>query len=93
MSKTIIPGAVGVIEGAMVIDMKNLPGTQIKSMVKDELQQFLEEQGFRRLKNKSLVDLRRIWLGFMYEDFFYLLIVKLNHCIVELNALDSGLGA
>ncbi len=55
----------------MVIDMKNLPGTQIKSMGKDELQQFLEEQGFRRLKNKSLVDLRRVWLGFMYEDFFY----------------------
>ena len=58
-------------DNLMIIDMKNLPGTQIKSMGKDELQEFLEGQGFRRLKNKSLVDLRRIWLGFMYEDFFY----------------------
>jgi hypothetical protein len=38
--------------------MNNLPGTQIKSMGKEELQQFLEDQGFRRLNNKSLVDLR-----------------------------------
>jgi hypothetical protein len=58
-------------DNLMVIDMNNLPGTQIKSMSKEELQQFLEDQGFRRLNNKSLVDLRRIWLGFMYEDFFY----------------------
>jgi hypothetical protein len=58
-------------DNLMVIDMNNLPGTQIKSMGKEELQQFLEDQGFRRLNNKSLVDLRRIWLGFMYEDFFY----------------------
>jgi hypothetical protein len=58
-------------DNLMIIDMKNLPGTQIKSMGNDELQEFLEGQGFRRLKNKSLVDLRRIWLGFMYEDFFY----------------------
>jgi hypothetical protein len=58
-------------DNLMVIDMNNLPGTQIKSMSKEELHQFLEDQGFRRLNNKSLVDLRRIWLGFMYEDFFY----------------------
>jgi hypothetical protein len=58
-------------DNLMVIDMNNLPGTQIKSMGKDELQQFLEDQGFRRLNNKSLVDLRRVWLGFMYDDFFY----------------------
>ena len=47
-------------------------------MDKDELQQFLEDQGFRRLKNKSLVDLRRVWLGFMYEDFFYTMHKKTN---------------
>ena len=58
-------------DNLQVIDMKNLPGKQIKSMGKEELQEFLESQGFRRLNNKSLVDLRRIWLGFMYEDFFY----------------------
>jgi hypothetical protein len=46
-------------DNLMVIDMNNLPGTQIKSMGKEELQQFLEDQGFRRLNNKSLVDLRR----------------------------------
>lgn len=54
-----------------IIDMKNLPGTMIKHMAKAELQDYLHDQGFRRLQNKSLVDLRRIWLGFMYEDFFY----------------------
>jgi hypothetical protein len=58
-------------DNLMVIDMNNLPGTQIKSMGKEELHQFLKDQGFRRLNNKSLVDLRRIWLGFMYDDFFY----------------------
>jgi hypothetical protein len=58
-------------DNLMVIDMNNLPGTQIKSMGKEELQQFLEDQGFRRLNNKSLVDLRRVWLGFMYDNFFY----------------------
>ena len=40
-------------DNLMVIDMKNLPGTQIKSMDKDELQQFLEEQGFRRIKKQK----------------------------------------
>jgi hypothetical protein len=53
------------------IDMNNLPGKQIKNMDTEELRLFLQEQGFRRLQNKSLVELRRIWLGFMYEDFFY----------------------
>jgi hypothetical protein len=65
-------------DNLQTIDMKNLPGTQIKGMDVEELRQFLEDQGFKRLKNKSLVDLRRIWLGFMYEDFFYTMHKKTN---------------
>ena len=65
-------------DNLQTIDMKNLPGKQIKNMGTEELREFLEEQGFRRLKNKSLVELRRIWLGFMYEDFFYTMHKKTN---------------
>ncbi len=39
------------------IDMNNLPGKQIKNLDTEELRVFLEEQGFRRLQNKSLVEL------------------------------------
>ena len=42
---------------------------------------------FRR---QSFTDLK---LNLLLCDFFYLLIMKLNHCIVELDALDSGLRA
>ncbi len=71
-------------DNLQTIDMKNLPGTQIKNMDAEELRQFLEDQGFKRLKNKSLVDLRRIWLGFMYEDFFYTIMENIfgRHCFM-----------
>lgn len=65
-------------DNLQIIDMKNLPGTQIKHMDKEELYEHLESQGFRRLRGKSLVELRRIWLGFMYEDFFYTMHKKTN---------------
>jgi hypothetical protein len=38
----------------------------------------MDAVGFQRLKGKSLVDLRRIYLGFMYDDFFYSMHKKTN---------------
>lgn len=60
-------------DNLFVIDMNNLPGTMVKHMDKAELHDYLHDQGFKRLQNKSLIDLRRIWIGFMYEDFFYIM--------------------
>ncbi len=55
----------------MVIDVKNLPGKQIKYMKQDELHDYMDALGFQRLKGKSLIDLRRIYLAYFYDDFFY----------------------
>ena len=56
---------------AAIINMKNLPGKQIKNYDKQELIEYLDAQGFRRLQGKNLVELRRIWLAYMYDNFFY----------------------
>ncbi len=58
-------------ENHMVIDVKNLPGKQIKYMKQDELHDYMDALGFQRLKGKSLIDLRRIYLAYFYDDFFY----------------------
>jgi hypothetical protein len=65
-------------ENTAIINVKNLPGNTIKSMEKDELYDYMDAVGFQRLKGKSLVDLRRIYLGFMYDDFFYSMHKKTN---------------
>jgi hypothetical protein len=65
-------------ENTAIIDVKNLPGNAIKNMDKDELYDYMDAVGFQRLKGKSLVDLRRIYLGFMYDDFFYSMHKKTN---------------
>jgi len=58
-------------ENTAIIDVKNLPGKQIKNYDKQELIEYLDAQGFRRLQGKNLVELRRIWLAYMYDNFFY----------------------
>lgn len=60
------------------IDMNNLPGRMIKHLDKQELIEYLDSQGFKNLKNKSIIDLRRIWLAYMYNDFFYTMHQKTN---------------
>lgn len=53
------------------INLNNLPGTEIKHLDKQELIEYLDVRGFRRLQGKSIVDLRRVWLAYMYDGFFY----------------------
>ena len=65
-------------ENYNMIDVHNLPGTQIKDMAKDELYDYMDAVGFRRLKGKSLVELRKIYLAYMYDDFFYTMHQKTN---------------
>ena len=65
-------------ENYNIIDVHNLPGTQIKDMAKDELYDYMDAIGFRRLKGKSLVELRKIYLAYMYDDFFYTMHQKTN---------------
>lgn len=60
------------------IDMKNLPGKEIKKLDKQELLEYLDVRGFRRLKGKNIVELRRIWLAYMYDNFFYTMHKKTN---------------
>lgn len=54
-----------------IIDINNLPGNDIKHLAKDELIDYLDVRGFSRLKDKNIVDLRRMYLAFMYDRFFY----------------------
>ena len=60
------------------IDMKNLPGKEIKNLDKQELLEYLDVRGFRRLEGKNIVELRRIWLAYMYDNFFYTMHKKTN---------------
>lgn len=60
------------------IDMKNLPGKEIKNLDKQELLEYLDVRGFRRLEGKNIVELRRIWLAYMYDSFFYTMHKKTN---------------
>ncbi len=60
------------------IDMKNLPGKEIKKLDKQELLEYLDVRGFRRLEGKNIVELRRIWLAYMYDSFFYTMHKKTN---------------
>jgi hypothetical protein len=60
------------------IDMKNLPGKDIKKLDKQELLEYLDVRGFRRLEGKNIVELRRIWLAYMYDSFFYTMHKKTN---------------
>jgi hypothetical protein len=65
-------------ENTAIIDVKNLPGKQIRNMDKHELHDYMDAVGFQRLQGKSLVELRRIYLAFMYDDFFYSMHKKTN---------------
>ena len=65
-------------ENYNMIDVHNLPGNQIKDMAKDELYDYMDALGFRRLKGKSLVELRKIYIAYMYDDFFYTMHQKTN---------------
>jgi hypothetical protein len=65
-------------ENHMAIDVKNLPGKQIKYMKQGELHDYMDALGFQRLKGKSLIDLRRIYLAYFYDDFFYSMHKKTN---------------
>ena len=60
------------------IDMNNLPGKEIKKLDKKELIEFLDARGFRRLQGKNIVELRRIWLAYKYDNFFYTMHQKTN---------------
>ena len=60
------------------IDMKNLPGKEIKKLDRQELLEYLDVRGFRRLEGKNIVELRRIWLAYMYDNFFYTMHQKTN---------------
>jgi hypothetical protein len=60
------------------LDMNNLPGKEIKNLDKQELLEYLDVRGFRRLQGKNIVELRRIWLAYMYDNFFYTMHKKTN---------------
>jgi hypothetical protein len=60
------------------LDMNKLPGKEIKNLDKQELIEYLDVRGFRRLQGKNIVELRRIWLAYMYDNFFYTMHKKTN---------------
>jgi hypothetical protein len=66
---------------------KNLKKSDVGCSLKKMVQKKKRTTPFRR---QSLTNLK---LNLLLCDCSYLLIMKLNHCIVELNALDSGLRA
>jgi hypothetical protein len=58
-------------ENYYLIDVKNLPGNTIKHMKRNELYEYMDAIGFRRLDKKNLHELRRIYIAYSYDDFFY----------------------
>ncbi len=47
------------------------PGRQVQNYSVEELRVFLYSLNFQKLDNKTLYDLRRIWIAYKYDQFFW----------------------
>jgi len=53
------------------IPVTESPGVHVKSLTVEELRDYLSERKFQKLEGKTLLELRRIWLAYAYDQFYW----------------------